>query len=56
MKKQDLVQWVNLALQRTLIADNIVVEFRAINIEPLNKKTMIEKMDASEILKQSQVP
>ena len=49
--KQELAQWVSLALQKSLIPRNISHDFRIASIQPLNKDAMMLRMEASEDFK-----
>ena len=48
-KKEDLAQWVSLALRNALTVKNIQARFRPISIKPLNEDAMVDKMGANEV-------
>ena len=55
VRKQELVQWVSLALKKALKEKNICACFRAAQILPLNKEAMEGKMEVSIIFHHSLV-
>jgi hypothetical protein len=51
-QKEDLCQWVSLALKKALTADNIQKGFQSAGIWPMNPRAMEEKMGPSQCLVQ----
>lgn len=56
VRKKDLMQWVSLALKKTLNLNNISKGFKVIKIWPLNPNVMVNKMRLSEAFVKMETP
>jgi hypothetical protein len=55
-QKEDLAEWVSLALERTLTANNIIQGFKGTGIWPLNLEALARKMGTSKQFKEVSIP